>query len=225
MAEKGGVAARGKKDLGSEGKKRHTAGKHASAVREKAAEAKKLATKKIEKKKAGVKAQKKTGKEAIVGNRKAKPGRTAGKAETKKESAAAKKKKKGRPKKTAVQKALEKIKERIKEKARHVFTGRFGKRMIRRHGRGKWARWRHPGGIDIRHAQQYGLVPKSGYRTPHSIRFLHPSGMREALVYNAKSLGTVPKGCAVRIAAGVGAAKRSIIAKEAKKLNLKILNV
>lgn len=65
-----------------------------------------------------------------------------------------------------------------------------------------------------------------GYKGPKVARFLHPSGYREVLVYNVNDLSKVDLNTqAARIAHTVGKRKRTAIIAEAKKLNIKILNV
>ena len=55
---------------------------------------------------------------------------------------------------------------------------------------------------------------------------MHPSGYREVIVYNVAELSAIdPNTQAARIAHTVGKRKRAAIIAEAKKLNIKILNI
>jgi len=89
--------------------------------------------------------------------------------------------------------------------------------------------WRRPRGLDNKIRRKIKGWPAGvsvGYKGPKIARGLHPSGYREVLVYNTQDLSTVdPKTQAVRIAHTVGKRKRALIIAEAKKLNIKILNV
>jgi large subunit ribosomal protein L32e len=89
--------------------------------------------------------------------------------------------------------------------------------------------WRKPRGLDNkirRKIKGWPPGPSVGYKGPKIARGLHPSGYREVIVYNAQDLFTVdPRAQAARIAHTVGKRKRALIIAEAKKLNVKILNV
>ncbi len=89
--------------------------------------------------------------------------------------------------------------------------------------------WRRPRGLDNkirRKIKGWPPGPSMGYKGPKIARGLHPSGYREVLIYNLKDLSKVdPSMQAVHIAHTVGKRKRAIIIAEAKKLNIKILNV
>ena len=68
--------------------------------------------------------------------------------------------------------------------------------------------------------------PSTGYKGPKAARGLHPSGFEEVLVHNVEELVKLnPETEAARIAHTVGKRKRGQIVVEAKKCNLKILNV
>jgi large subunit ribosomal protein L32e len=88
--------------------------------------------------------------------------------------------------------------------------------------------WRRPRGKDSKmRLQVRGWPPlvKIGYRTPRRYRDLHPSGYKEVLVYKPEDLqGLNPEIHAVKIAGAVGMRKRLLIADEARKLGLRILN-
>ncbi|MBM3229466.1 50S ribosomal protein L32e [Candidatus Parvarchaeota archaeon] len=86
--------------------------------------------------------------------------------------------------------------------------------------------WRRPRGIDNKQREKYaymGKLPSIGYGNPAALKNLHPSGMKEARVFNAGQLAGL-KDVVVRIAGGVGAKKAALIFQEAKKAGLRILN-
>ena len=89
--------------------------------------------------------------------------------------------------------------------------------------------WRRPRGLDNKIRRKIKGWPAGvsvGYKGPKIARGLHPSGYREVLVYNAQDISTVdPNTQAARIAHTVGKRKRALIIAEAKKLNIKLLNV
>ena len=89
-------------------------------------------------------------------------------------------------------------------------------------------KWRKPRG---RHSKlrekeaSHGSWPTVGYRAPKSLRYLHPSGLREVVVFSTKDLENLDtKIYAAKIAHTVGKKKREEILKKAKELNVKILN-
>src|ERR1700690_1241984 len=89
--------------------------------------------------------------------------------------------------------------------------------------------WRRPRGLDNKIRRKIKGWPAGvsvGYKGPKIARGLHPSGYREVLVYNAQDVSTIDSATqAARIAHTVGKRKRALIIAEAKKLNVKILNV
>ena len=89
--------------------------------------------------------------------------------------------------------------------------------------------WRRPRGLDNKIRRKIKGWPAGvsvGYKGPKIASGLHPSGYREVLVYNAQDVSTInPAIQAARIAHTVGKRKRALIIAEAKKLNIKILNV
>ena len=65
---------------------------------------------------------------------------------------------------------------------------------------------------------------KIGYRTPKTIRGIHPSGYEEVLISNVNDLKKIdPKTQAAKIRK-IGKKKKQAILKEAAKLKIKILN-
>jgi len=89
--------------------------------------------------------------------------------------------------------------------------------------------WRRPRGLDNKIRRKIKGWPAGvsvGYKGPKIARGLHPSGYREVLVNNVQELSIVdPSTQAIRIAHTVGKRKRGLIIAEAKKLNVKILNI
>ncbi len=89
--------------------------------------------------------------------------------------------------------------------------------------------WRRPRGLDNKIRRKIkGWPPgcSTGYKGPKIARGLHPSGFREVIVFNVEDLSKIdPNTQAARIAHTVGKRKRALIIAEAKKLNIKILNV
>jgi len=89
--------------------------------------------------------------------------------------------------------------------------------------------WRKPRGLDNkirRKIKGWPPGPSTGYKGPISARFLHPSGYREVIVFNVADLSNIDINMqAARIAHTVGKRKRALIIAEAKKLNIKILNL
>jgi large subunit ribosomal protein L32e len=89
--------------------------------------------------------------------------------------------------------------------------------------------WRRPRGLDNkirRKIKGWPPGPSMGYKGPKIARFLHPSGYQEVIVYNTADLSAIDVNTqAARIAHTVGNRKRALIIEEAKKLNIKILNL
>ncbi|MGD6933837.1 MAG: 50S ribosomal protein L32e [Candidatus Bathyarchaeia archaeon] len=88
--------------------------------------------------------------------------------------------------------------------------------------------WRRPRGLDNKVRRKvlgWPASPSTGYKGPKVARYLHPSGYREVIVYNAGAVAAVdPNTQAIRIAHTVGTRKRALIIAEAEKLNVKVLN-
>jgi len=89
--------------------------------------------------------------------------------------------------------------------------------------------WRRPRGLDNkvrRKIKGWPASPSTGYKGPKIARGMHPSGYMEVIVNNAEAVAAVdPNTHAIRIAHTVGRKKRAVIIAEAKRLNIKILNV
>jgi large subunit ribosomal protein L32e len=88
--------------------------------------------------------------------------------------------------------------------------------------------WRAPHGKTsrVRRSKKgWPAVVKIGYSRSRATRGLHPSGLREVMVWRAKDLlGINPKLQVARIAHTVGENKRVQIIDEAKKANIRVLN-
>ncbi len=125
-------------------------------------------------------------------------------------------------KSSAAKKAQELIKKKVKKP---TFRGRFGSRVFRRKSKAKWDKWRKPRGMDIKRTQENGMSPRTGYGTLKSIKYMHPSGYYEKMVFNPFDLeGVDSEKFALRISGTVGKKKRSEIAKKAREMGLHILN-
>lgn len=89
-------------------------------------------------------------------------------------------------------------------------------------------KWRRPRGKQSKlreHRKSKGFIPSPSYGAPKKLRYLHPSGFREVLVYNVNDLGKInPQIEAVKIAHTVGKKKRSEILKKTEELKIKVLN-
>jgi large subunit ribosomal protein L32e len=88
--------------------------------------------------------------------------------------------------------------------------------------------WRAPHGKTSRVRRSksgWPAVVKIGYSHPRATRGMHPSGLREVMVWRVQDLeGIDPKTHVARIAHTVGENKRVQIIDEAKKKKIRILN-
>jgi len=89
-------------------------------------------------------------------------------------------------------------------------------------------KWRRPRGSQSKIRKKLKgkrKMPSPGYGAPKELRYLHPSGLKEVLVYNVKDLEKInPEKEAIRIAHQVGKRKRKEILKKAEELKIKVLN-
>ena len=101
---------------------------------------------------------------------------------------------------------------------------RQGEKNLKRLGR----KWRKPKGMHSklrRHKKAKGFMPQPGYGSPKTLRYLHPSGFEEVIVFNIKDLEKInPSKQACRIASVVGKKKRVEIMKKTEELKIKVLN-
>jgi len=89
----------------------------------------------------------------------------------------------------------------------------------------KWRRNKGLHGKVRRHEKGKNKMPTIGYRAPKELRYLHPSGLKEALVFNLSDLEKIDqKTEAARISHAVGKKKRVEILKKAEELKIKVLN-
>lgn len=104
---------------------------------------------------------------------------------------------------------------------------RFNREESWRYKRVKPA-WRSPRGKTSRVRRSkdgWPAVVKIGYSRPAAIRGIHPSGLRDVLVYRPSDLDKLDaKTQVARIAHTVGERKRVTIVEEAKKKDIRILN-
>ncbi|MEM4080059.1 MAG: 50S ribosomal protein L32e [Metallosphaera sp.] len=91
-------------------------------------------------------------------------------------------------------------------------------------------RWRRTRGQDNKTRLRIKGFPKPvmiGFRAPKSIRYLHPSGLREVVVNNVgdvEKLKDVRQTVIVRISSSVGLRKRLDIIKRANEIGLRVCN-
>lgn len=88
--------------------------------------------------------------------------------------------------------------------------------------------WRRPTGVSNKMRRRQRGWPKSvsiGYKTPNDLRHLHPSGLREMIVYRAADLDKLdPKTYVARIGHTVGEKKRVAILDRARELEINVVN-
>ncbi|MCE4604098.1 MAG: 50S ribosomal protein L32e [Aeropyrum sp.] len=124
-----------------------------------------------------------------------------------------------------LKKSREALKKAIASKSRKRFlrylSWRFWKFERREY-------WRKPKGNDNKMRLQlkgYPPVVKVGYRTPKSVRGLHPSGLEPVVVRSASELERLsPEKHIVYIASGVSLRKSKEIREEALKRGFKLAN-
>lgn len=150
------------------------------------------------------------------------------KEEKKTEAKAVKAAKEPEEKKIMLEKGESKLLALIKAKRHPEFSGSFGNRSLRRKKSSRqWAKWRKPRGQSSTKKlgqREDGAKPKTGYGTNRLVKFLHPSGFPEVIVFNEGNLNAGLKGKALRIASAVGKKKRQEIMKKANELNLRVVN-
>ncbi|HKZ45412.1 MAG TPA: 50S ribosomal protein L32e [archaeon] len=111
----------------------------------------------------------------------------------------------------------------MKTKKRPKFL-RFGAKAYKRLGK-KWRRARGYHSKQRRHEKSKGSIPSPSYGAQKELRFLHPSGFKEVLVFNMKDLGKIdPKKEAARLSHSIGKKKRVEIVKKAEEMKIKVLN-
>lgn len=104
----------------------------------------------------------------------------------------------------------------------------FKRQQKHKHNKLKNASWKKPVGkhskvrLKLKSAKP---MPTVGYRTPKSIRGLHPSGYEDVLVHNTDDLEEIDSETeAVRIASKVGGRKRAKIIEKADGNDIHVLN-
>lgn len=121
---------------------------------------------------------------------------------------------------------------RTREIRRLLRIRKRNRREFRRYLSWRWVKldesWRYPKGRDNKVRLQYKGYPpkvKVGYRSPKLVRYLHPSGKKEILIYRIEDLFTVdPLTEVVRIASNVGQRKRLQIIQFAQKFGIQVTN-
>ena len=89
-------------------------------------------------------------------------------------------------------------------------------------------KWRRPRGKTSK-MRRYEAgkpdMPAIGYRTPKTIRGLHPSGFKDVLVRNMEDLENINAETeAARISASIGKRKKELMLEKASELGIKVLN-
>ncbi len=88
--------------------------------------------------------------------------------------------------------------------------------------------WRMPRGVHSKlkvKEKSKGSLPNVGYGAPRKLRGLHPSGLKEVMIYNLNDLEKINKEKeAGRLSSGIGQKKKNTIIERAKQLKIKILN-
>ncbi|MEK6821355.1 MAG: eL32 family ribosomal protein, partial [archaeon] len=119
---------------------------------------------------------------------------------------------------------LKAIQEELADKWKPVFWGRFGKKNLRKRTNPKFDKWRKPRGEDMQQRRDDGAVVAVGYRTPKSIRGVHPSGYREVLVASVNDMKKLTPLHAARISGTVGRKKRVELITYANKNKIYVIN-
>jgi len=88
--------------------------------------------------------------------------------------------------------------------------------------------WRIPRGTHTKlkiKEKSKGSMPNVGYGAPRKLRGLHPSGLKEVMIYNLKDIEKIDKEKeAGRLSSSIGKKKKKIILDRAKQLQIRILN-
>ena len=88
--------------------------------------------------------------------------------------------------------------------------------------------WRRPRGSQGKQRRKYvskGALAKVGYGSPVAVKGLHPSGYFDVLIFSTSELELVdPSYEAIRVAAAVGAKKKTVILAKAEELGIRVLN-
>lgn len=116
------------------------------------------------------------------------------------------------------------LKLRLKMKRKKPEFETQGSQNLKRLGKS----WRKPRGKHSKlrtHNTAKGFLPRPGYGSPKDVRYLHPSGFEEVLIYNANDLENIDsQKQACRIASSVGKKKRIEIMKKSEEKKIKVLN-
>lgn len=115
------------------------------------------------------------------------------------------------------------IKLRRKQKRKKPSFVRQGGKNLKRLGE----KWRAPRGSQSKlrkHKKARGFIPHPGYSSPKEVRGLHPSGVKEVLVYNVNDLNKIKENQAARIGKSVGRKKRIEMINKSKEMKIKVLN-
>ena len=119
---------------------------------------------------------------------------------------------------------MKKLKLRLKIKRKKPEFIMQGGKTLKRLGK----KWRMPHGKHSKlrsHKKAKGFLPRHGYGSPKEVKYLHPSGFEEKIVYNTRDVMSInPEKQACRIASSVGTKKRLDIMKKAGEMKIKVLN-